>query len=472
MESMRSFLPLPNELFHCIIEYIVYTPQLDDEATDLGFRPLTKTLFKHASPELLALSVASTQLHQICLPFLLANIQIGNVSDVRRLERDLALCAKFTKTLVINGFCIFGRNQEMIISQIVPQLQQLSIVQLPTCWDESKYDLPKIILAHPTVTLVVVHGIPQARTGIYDVSQLSDMGTHDLSKVVVSRIDSIRAFLPGVKTYFDRGMRLRRLKLEPNFIRSLQSHTLPGLKEIELYMYTEYSSLSWLSLVSSTQPTLNKLWLLGMIDQDTFPFLSPLVEESQRQNLQHSFAIRRVGLRRDTFNGRSSQDWRVMGLAFSITSASKVIIEFLDLVASLYPKLEALTINLDRHSQTYDIDDLASVFARFSSLRIIYFKNVYERLYFRPENESFIHPVPQEGSTDLFIEPLARAESRLILFTSRVAKQARNLDLVHIDDSGTKFVVPGYVGHWFLQGWLRVLNGDRDVVGTLGTYYY
>ncbi|KAJ3755844.1 hypothetical protein EV360DRAFT_85514 [Lentinula raphanica] len=445
MDSMRSFLPLPNELFHCIIEYIVYTPQLDDEATDLGFRPLTKTLFKH---ELLALSVASTQLHQICLPFLLANIQIGNVSDVRRLERDLALCAKFTKT------------------------PQLSIVQLPTCWDESKYDLPKIILAHPTVTLVVVHGIPHALTGIYDVSQLSDMGTHDLSKVVVSRIDSIRAFIPGVKTYFDRGMRLRRLKLEPNLIRSLQSHTLPGLKEIELYMYTEYSSLSWLSLVSSTQPTLNKLWLLGMIDQDTFPFLSPLVEESQRQNLQHSFAIRRVGLRRDTLNGRSSQDWRVMGLAFSITSASKVVIEFLDLVASLYPKLEALTINFDRHSQTYDIDDLASVFARFPSLRIIYFKNVYERLYFRPENESFIHPVPREGSTDLFIEPLARAESRLILFTSRVAKQARNLDLVHIDDSGTKFVVPGYVGHWFLQGWLRVLNSDRDVVGTLGTYYY
>ncbi|KAJ3821729.1 hypothetical protein F5880DRAFT_1580022 [Lentinula raphanica] len=161
MDFMRSYLPLPNELFYCIIEYIAYAPQLPDKATDLGFRPFIRTLFKRASPELLALSVASTQLHQICLPFLLANIRIWNGSDVRRLERDLVICAKFTKTLVLNGFWNFSRDQEDIISQIVPQLEQLSIVQLPDRWDESKSDLPKIILAHPTVTSVVVHGIPK-----------------------------------------------------------------------------------------------------------------------------------------------------------------------------------------------------------------------------------------------------------------------------------------------------------------------
>ncbi|KAJ3711025.1 hypothetical protein C8R42DRAFT_728959 [Lentinula raphanica] len=461
MDSLRLYPPLPNELLHSIANYIAYTPNISNQR---GSR--NKSFFKHASPELLALSVVNWRLRRICLPFLLAYIKLRHDKDVKKLENDLSLCAKFTKNLVIGRFGALTQDGERITSRVVPRLEQLLNVELPDCWDRS--DLLGIILAHPTVTSVLVNEEPHV-----------SMRAHDLSKVILDYTNSTSAFSPQFTTYFERGMRLKCLGLATDSIDNrLQSHHFPGLEEIKIYMFKADVSFSWLSPLSSTYPTLTRLWLL-QIDKDSLthnapPFLSSLVVESQRQGLQHVFRILGVGLRRAKPVDQESQDWRVMGLALRTTSAHKLLIETLALVASVFPKLEFLTLDLDRHQETYNIDELASVLARFSSLRVIYLECVYERLNFGPGNENLMRPVQRDGSThsDSLDELRARAESGLLLFTSRLVKQAKSLDLVHIDDMGydsagsTRPAI-----HWHLRGWLHVLNSNRDIGGTLDNYH-
>ncbi|KAJ3835259.1 hypothetical protein F5878DRAFT_628453 [Lentinula raphanica] len=437
---MQSCSPFPNEILHHIIEYVAYTPEMSG-AIDLGSRSIGKSLFKHASPALLALSVAKWRLRRVCLPFLLANIEIGHDKDAQKLEKDLPLCAKFTKTLVIGRFAALTEDGENITSRILPQLKQLVEVKLPDCWDRS--DMLRIILAHPTVTSVLVDEVPNV-----------SMRTQNLSKMILNYSSSSSAFSPQFATYFAQGMRLMCLGLENDSVGSrLECMNFPGLEEIELHIRDRPIPFSWLSPFSSTHPTLNKLWLLN-IKQDAPPFLSSLVEESQRQGLQHVFRISGVGLRRAKPIDRSSQDWRVMELSLSITAGSKRLIEI-------------LALNLQCHKGMYDIDDVASVFARFSSLRVIHLQYVYERLNFGPSNENFVRSVQEDGSIDSLNEPRARAESRLSLFTSCLAKQVRTLDSVYIDDEN--YTSDGC--DWCLRGWLHVLDSSRDVGGTLGDYY-
>ncbi|KAJ3711020.1 hypothetical protein C8R42DRAFT_781203 [Lentinula raphanica] len=94
MDPMRLYPSLPDEILHHIIEYVAYTPEMSG-AIDLGSRSIGngKSLFKHASPEL----VESPR-------FFPANIEIRHDKDAEKLEKDLALCAKFTKNLAIGAF--------------------------------------------------------------------------------------------------------------------------------------------------------------------------------------------------------------------------------------------------------------------------------------------------------------------------------------------------------------------------------
>ncbi|KAJ3772246.1 hypothetical protein FB446DRAFT_845733 [Lentinula raphanica] len=460
MDPLRRSPPLPNEILHYITEYIAYSTPNPYGSIDLGSRPINKSLFKHASPELLALSVVNWRLRRVSLPFFLAHIKIRHDKDAKKLEKDLALCAQFTKTLVIGAFGALTEDGEKIVSRIVPQLEQLLEVELPDCWDRS--DLLRIILALPTVTSVLVDEVPNV-----------SMRTHDLSKMILDYSNSTSAFSPQFATYFDQGMRLKCLHLDTDSVGSrLESQNFPGLEEINVSMYKRVISFSWLSPLSSTHPTLTGLWLLN-IDQESLahnavPFLSSLVEESQRQNLQNVFRISGVSLRRVQPIDQSFHDWRVMGLALKTTSAHKILIEILVLVASVLPKLEFLTLGLRLQKATYDIDELASAIAPFSSLRFIELESVYGLLDFGPGNERTL----RDSWTNLPVQSRARAESGLLLLTSYLVKKARSLDSVYIDDVGYEPDNSSIRSQsWRLRGWLHVLNSNRDVGGTLEDFY-
>ncbi|KAJ3816602.1 hypothetical protein F5880DRAFT_1619139 [Lentinula raphanica] len=261
--SPFMYLPLPNELLHSIIEFIIYTPRLP--------RAL-RSSFQRPPPELLALSVANWQLRRACLPFLCAKIKISNNKDAKQLENHLALCAKFIKALFIGSYGITQVVEEYIISQILPQLEQLLEVELGRC---SKHtDLLKALLAHPSVTSVLVDEMPD-----------ESICNHDVSKMILDR-SSLPS--PADEKYFDRGMRLKRLSLDvdsDSIDDELETVNFPGVETIEIDMYDNLVSFSWLSRFLSKHPTLNELWLLEIEDSDLFthdesPFLA-LAQEYQ-----------------------------------------------------------------------------------------------------------------------------------------------------------------------------------------------
>ncbi|KAJ3831812.1 hypothetical protein F5878DRAFT_672675 [Lentinula raphanica] len=298
---MPSHLSLPNELLQAIIELIAYTPQLPNSTS--------KSLLNSASPELLALSVANWQLRRICQPLLFANIRILRSKDAKKLKSDahLKLLSKFTKFLAINMFFRSAETGYSIVSQSLPQFKQLLRVELPGC--RRRPALLKVILAHPTVTSVLVNELP-------DESLCDD----DLSKVILQSEPSYRAFSPMYKKYFNQGMQLMCLDLykPDSFDEQFGSMVFSGLKKIQMHMGIIPVSFSFLYVLLLTHPTLNELWILDgsnhYFARHTPPFLSSFIQESrsQQQDLTKLFIVRKVGLHRAI--GLSSQEWSIMGL--------------------------------------------------------------------------------------------------------------------------------------------------------------
>ncbi|KAJ3837605.1 hypothetical protein F5878DRAFT_710702 [Lentinula raphanica] len=431
---------LPNELLRCVIEYIAYTPKLSTEVGLDGTGP--EFQFKCLSNELLALSVSNWRLRRACLPFIFAKIKINHDEDAKKLENHLAVCAQFTKTLVLGSSGEITEAGERIISLILPQLEQLPNVELGGC--SKRTELLKTILAHPTVTSVLVDGLPN-----------ESMCSHDLSKVTLNRTSSLSTSL---EKYFDRGMRLKCLSLCLDFD-SLDNEVgtldFTGLETIEVHIHSESVSFSWLARFLSTHPTLNELWLLeierNLFAHDAPPFFS-LVEEYQPQGLHDLFIISKVGLRRAKPVDESSQEWHVIELTFR---ANDLLIKKLSLLAASFPQLEILKLELDFGVEKYDIADLCSAFALFSSLRVVYFEDILDRLSFVYEK---IH----------FQELQVRAEKELMAFASCLAKQVRTLDSVYIEDAGYDLEDDGKcIQLWCFNGWLHVLNSERVVGGTL-----
>ncbi|KAJ3822731.1 hypothetical protein F5880DRAFT_1702732 [Lentinula raphanica] len=442
--SLHPLLSLPNELLHSIVEYIAYN-HVEPETTSESHFAL-----KYASPELLALSVANWQLRRLCLPFLFADLAIWSDEDVQRLKDDLELLSKYTNILSIDYL-----NGDQIISQILHQFQQLCNVELRTC--QNRTHLLKTILAHPTVTSVLVDEFPD-----------KSMCAEDLSKVIIEHTNPYHNFFPEL--YLNRGMRIMRLelhKLDDLFGTQIGSKILFGLQEIRVSNYSIPDLSSWLPVLSSTHSTLKELWLWGTLrrvsDHAAPPFLSPFIHQCQRQNLINCFVITRMGLRRSV--GQLSQVWHVIEITLRTVPPTTSLIQLLALVALSFPKIERLTLNLNQDVGMYDIADFTSVFARFSSLRVVSFDNVFGWLKSGYESDT---PTSTVQRAAIVHDLKARVKSGLLVFTSHLAKQARTLDSIHISDMGSESDNSGnHAKSWYLSGWLHVLNGNRDIGGTL-----
>ncbi|KAJ3820911.1 hypothetical protein F5880DRAFT_897777 [Lentinula raphanica] len=456
---MSLHLPLPNELLHFIIDHIAFgIPKLPDS---LGAWQ-SKTLFQWASPELLALSVASWQLRQACMPFVYANIRIRCPEDVEMLEKHAELCSKYTKALAIDIEA--GRGLDQNISKIVPQLAQLFYVELQDC--QNRTDMLKTLLAHPTVTSIQIHELPPEFTCF-----------RDLSKVVIE--DQLTAWgnNPEIHEYFNRGMRVLCIDLHRSWgysyeqrLSQIVSWSISGLREIRMYMYIDPVSFSFLTTLPLTYPTLNVFWVLDAYHhnfnrQDPPPFLSSFFDNARRRGFSGSFELQDIGLRRPV--GQSSREWFVMGLRIRITRATIPLIEMLTLMVTSFPNLEVLQFQdlvLISQETTYHIDELTAVFKQFSFLKTLYLDGVYNLLDFG--NIKLPPPIRQVDSADALDIKLARAETGLLWFTSRVAKEIKCLNALYISEKPDPYQQLSMY-YWQLTGWLHVINGNRGIGGML-----
>ncbi|KAJ3824814.1 hypothetical protein F5880DRAFT_1505945 [Lentinula raphanica] len=441
---------LPNELLHFIIEYIAYDPILPDS-------PSHSLTFLYTSPELLALSVANWQLRRICLPLLFANIRMGYTKNIRKLKEHIVLLSRYTKFLLLDEkfdhpASLFETGEQMLC-QILPQFEHLRYVEL-RCSDKTV--LYRAILAHPKVTSVLVYDLPP-----------ESMHDLDLSKVI---LDSHPLYSSTSDAHFEsclkHGMKVMELHLFRSEILTpgFELKTFPGLMKIELTDFLP-ASYDWLSVLSSNHSTLNELWLSdihkGDLTRRTPPFISSFLKESQQSNLQKSLKVEEIGLCRT--GAQFPQGSYIMGLTLNIASIS--LIDILTLVASSFPKLEALT--LCPHSDpapkaTYHFNDIATVLRQFLCLRSLSLEDPFRILNFG-NDESFI-PIRPVDSSSVIDVIYARAETGVLWYASRIAKEVKSLDAIHFDESG--FTHDGQES-WYLFGWLHVLNGNRDVGGTI-----
>ncbi|KAJ3709661.1 hypothetical protein C8R42DRAFT_714784 [Lentinula raphanica] len=439
---MSPFLSLPHELHSSIIEYIAYNHILPI-SPDLP----PQILLRHASSELLVLSVANRQLRQACLPFLFAYIEVRHDKDAKNLKNHLALFTKLTKFLFIGPFDDFSKEGNQILSQNVSQFEQLHCVELHSC--RARTSLLRTLLAHPTVTSILVHRSPP-----------QSMCDVDLSKVIrleytIWKQDDISP--SKLESQLTQGMSISRLNLMSiggNILdKLLESRLLSGLKEIRMQL--DYPvSCSSLSALMSTHSRLNELWLLEL-DQwckldSPAPLMSSFIQEACQQGLENCFDIERVGLRRGI--GQPSQEWFVIGLSLDATYAdTSSLLKLLVLLGISFPKLEFFHLLLRYgHDAMHDIDDLRSVLAQFPSLRVLYLTNVFRHI--DPES----------------IDRRAHAKSKLLLLTSILAKRIRTLDSFYINEMDpTKDSMDFTFRPEFLKGWIHVLNDNRDVGGTL-----
>ncbi|KAJ3824047.1 hypothetical protein F5880DRAFT_1562845 [Lentinula raphanica] len=466
--TMPLYMPLPNELLHSIVEYAAYPI---NGVTDFYEAP---NMFKHPSPELVALSVADWRLRRVCMPFLFANIAVRCIplEDAARLEKDLAALSRYIKFLrfgecacdSISQFHDKKSRRDEIIIQILRQLNHLSNVEFSDC----KHDtvLFRALLAHPSVTSVLVYQIPG-----------ESMCDTDLSKVILWRQTSDWIFSPESDKYLSRGIRLLRLELmdiplnSPHY--QYRSKDFTGLQKIEMRSPEEdVTSVSYLclSMLLSTHPTLNELWLFydpgEYLICDAPPFISSFVEEFRRQKLRTVFYMHHVGFRKT--NGRSSQHWCVIGLTLTVKSLGSTDASLTQLfkpLASSFPKVKQLSLLFSSNSKhIYHVNDLATALGQFSSLNELSINNVLERLEFFERNKS-LPPIRQVDSTDASDAQRARVETGLLWYASLLAKEVRSLDTFHINDQCP--ALDSYRGgYWYSVGF-RVTNGNRDVCGIL-----
>ncbi|KAJ3728839.1 hypothetical protein C8R42DRAFT_655072 [Lentinula raphanica] len=367
--TMGLLLSLSPELLHAIIEDIVYM-----------YSPVLKT----PNPELLALSVTNWQLREICLPFLFINIEIRDFMGAARLEKHIQLCSKFTKNMIIGPRIHVLELAEPIIIRNLPKLKRLSNAELHDCGVRTT--LFRAMLAHPTLTSVLIHKLPGESVDI-----------DDLSKIILKNSSPTWVLSPNFEKCLNRGMRLMCLELSDSehdlLDKRLSSRISNVLKESRMRTSrTPVLFNAWLSKVSSTYSILNQLWFINDdYDRECFahtpPFLSSFNESLQQQDIVEVI-IRSIGLHRTI--GQS--EWYVMGLTLIITFASNTSLkEILTLVTSSFPKLGVLDLHLhfaEHKVLSADVRrfqiNLAPVFTQFLYLRSLSLRGYgeFEHNYF------------------------------------------------------------------------------------------
>ncbi|KAJ3966367.1 hypothetical protein EV361DRAFT_575082 [Lentinula raphanica] len=348
--------------------------------------------------------------------------------------------------------------------RFLSELEHLSYVELQDCRSP---EVLRNILAHPKVSVVRVRELPDESMHDCDLSNvILDSQTYDPSES-----------FSNVEKCLDSGMWLASLRIKhPDELDAeFGLRSFPGLRGLHIDVDLLLPSFDWLSTLSSTHTTLYRVMIRDVNSTGRHPsvlhqttFLSSFDAKSRSQGLEGSFTVERIGL----YRALPEQEWEVTGLALRTILRSASLVDIISLVASSFPRLEELMLNLDEGENSYKIDDLASAFAHFSCLNFVHLSNVFKRLSFDFGNDAIMTSELIDSSRlhEKVLINAACAESGIRQLAAELAKRIRTLYSFHIEDTGLIMVFPRFVPdqQWHIEGWLHVLNGNRDVGGKLG----
>ncbi|KAJ3830226.1 hypothetical protein F5880DRAFT_1517264, partial [Lentinula raphanica] len=155
-----------------------------------------------------------------------------------------------------------------------------------------------------------------------------------------------------------------------------------------------------------------------------------------------------------------------MGLKLTAVRGYTPLIEIVALIASSFPRLEELTLDLDSNNSkaAYSGDDLVAVLGQFSSLRSLTLRDVFKRLRFERNNfQPVVRRIDSEDTRPVIL--LVRAKTGILRYALRIAKEVKSLEKIYLDDNGREHGDRNLL--WSLLGRLHVVNSNRDIGGTL-----
>ncbi|KAF7356988.1 hypothetical protein MVEN_01035200 [Mycena venus] len=239
---------------------------------------------------------------------------------------------------------------------------------------------------------------------------------------------------------------------------------VPGLETLDIGVYADASSMSWLPAFVERRTNLQVIKFSGdgsvwRHNPDiTFPsqFIDALEQESLTRAVDLSaFSISRISAT------SSLDDWQVAYLEMEITKGAGV--SALAIASSIAPHISSLNFQMSRRAmELVHIDDLLSSLCLFRSLRKLELHRVYRRIACGGE-------VPWDLPPSNPVRPTskcANAHAALRWLTGCVVQRTPSLDLVHITDQGCDSL-NHHSYPWALQVTYRVQqNRDLELHGT------
>ncbi|KAF5392106.1 hypothetical protein D9757_003328 [Collybiopsis confluens] len=440
-------MTLPDELLLSVVKYFAPTP--NEQSLYFYFRPV--------SPDIINLSVVSRRWRRICLPMLFASIQFKGQESEK--FRDFCMSNPVISGLVKSihplQFADFGRRKSSILCRTLLCLKNLTCIDLSNV--EISFDILRAMLEHPTVATVRIC----SRTSL-PVHSLQ----LDLSKVVLDFVGfSQRNPDHALGPHLHRGLRvttvnLWNFELSDGFARLAN---FSGLQQVVL-RDSDSASCQGLHNLTSALPHLNEIWLINTaLDANLiFALRSSFTEDLDKQNLTKCIRVTKIGLAR-----RPNQDWRIQSLEIFTTLASYSLIKILSLVASHFPTIEILSLDLEFHSDTYLVDDLVAVLRKFPRIDTLNFSHIFHRLMFTNKEQQCWEPSRPLIRHSFLEKDVVNIEAGLVWFISHLAKELDGLEASYIEEEGIcssdEITENGPDLKWDMRGWLHVRDGSREI---------
>ncbi|KAJ3713096.1 hypothetical protein C8R42DRAFT_299126 [Lentinula raphanica] len=379
---------LPEEILHSIVEYSVsYPPTTQPQLLELHW--------KHTRTTLVPLSLASSQLRRICMPFLFAYVEVRGAHGELEKLRDRCNENKFFALSIrtFDYFC-YSPRQIDVLHDLLLQCTNLSQLIL----NEGVYiDKPLLnAISQHRVNNVVVASWKSLSSKCLD-----QLGPSSLSQITLNSI-RLRSQTTDFVNYLHSGMQIRCLTLpiSPNELNmtnysSLNNFKFSGLRELELWLNVA-PDLSWLSDFIDAHPLLERVrfssvlveWNASRDVPFILPFVDALVEEGLFDSLQlKGFSISRTPGTSNTADSlpssKSYHGWNVAGLWFCFTKWSSG--RLLHLVHSIFPDISVLTVEAPtpNSNRTYmDSEQFINALQQFRSLRTVNLVYMFRGLTF------------------------------------------------------------------------------------------
>ncbi|KAF5392052.1 hypothetical protein D9757_003279 [Collybiopsis confluens] len=400
-------LQLSNELLSSVAEYIADTFTVTEPSPYCHFQPVPSDL----------ISLSLGQIHRA---------QHKKIQDILLKEPSmLEPHQEYPRTFPVR------RAEEHLLCQTLPYLIRLTSMDLSEMRPTST--LLHAILEKSTVATVLMSRLR------LPVKPLR----FDMSKVVLRQVVLTPDHrCPELDEHLRRGLKVAKVELYGfDILEGIAA--LPSFEGLEEIVFKRFKSASCQGLpdLTSAHPRLRKLWLIneGLRANLSPSFIQSFSNEALSQDLSKHFRITKIGLSR-----HSCHVWCITSLTLVTTFASHSLIGILSLVASHFPAIEDLALDLDGHKYAYSL------------LPCVPFTiSVFRRLKLEDKRWSPLRPLTKNTS---FERLAVNAEAGLTWFISHLAKELVPLEAFHVTEQGPR---------WYLKGWLYVKNGIREVDGKL-----